>query len=285
MAKNKINPTKGPWKKNEDELLKQFVIQFGPKNWSFIANKMNDHNIFRLGKQCRERWFNHLSPEVRKDPWTEEEDKIIIEEYNKMGSKWTLISNLLVGRTPNSIKNRWNSTLKRTLSNGTSKKRKAKPYDFVIPSKKMRKYDDLEDSSHGLSLMNLNDSDSKIINELKLEYAYQDPCPSNLNLELLNLSNFSNMSNLPNISNMSKDMMSIDNVDNLYAYNQLEYVDPTTEHPMSQFEWNPYLMACYYQPQIPNDLKYWDDKIYQPEMCIPFECHQPRTIEMINWGE
>jgi len=127
--KAKIVPTKGPWKKNEDDILKQLVTEYGPKNWSYIASKMNDHGIKRLGKQCRERWYNHLSPEVRKDPWTEEEDKVIIEAHNKFGSKWTAISSLLKGRTPNAIKNRWNSTLKRILANGGSQRKRRKSSD------------------------------------------------------------------------------------------------------------------------------------------------------------
>jgi len=117
---------KGPWKRNEDEVLKKLVAEFGAKNWSCISNKLQEYNIRRLGKQCRERWYNHLSPDVRKDPWTKEEDKIIVDAYDKLGSKWTTISYMLKGRTPNAIKNRWNSTLKRLL-NDSSKKRKANP--------------------------------------------------------------------------------------------------------------------------------------------------------------
>jgi hypothetical protein len=127
--KTKIIPTKGPWKKNEDDYLRNLVLEYGPKNWSYIATKMNDQGIKRLGKQCRERWYNHLSPEVRKDPWTDEEDKIIIDAHNKFGSKWTAISSLLKGRTPNAIKNRWNSTLKRVLLTGGIVKKKRKSAD------------------------------------------------------------------------------------------------------------------------------------------------------------
>jgi hypothetical protein len=127
--KTKIIPTKGPWKKNEDDYLRNLVLEYGPKNWSYIATKMNDQGIKRLGKQCRERWYNHLSPDVRKDPWTDEEDKIIIDAHNKFGSKWTAISSLLKGRTPNAIKNRWNSTLKRVLLTGGTVKKKRKSTD------------------------------------------------------------------------------------------------------------------------------------------------------------
>jgi hypothetical protein len=153
MPKNKIIPTKGPWKKNEDDLLKKLVMEYGPKNWSFIATKMHDHDVFRLGKQCRERWYNHLSPEVRKDPWTEEEDRIIIEAHSELGSKWTTIANMLGnGRTPNSIKNRWNSTLKRVLTTGDiAKKRRTRSTNSV-----KRKFSELDENSSELDHVSLS---------------------------------------------------------------------------------------------------------------------------------
>jgi hypothetical protein len=41
-----------------------------------------------VGKQCRERWFNHLDPAVRKGDWTVEEDRLIWEKQQEIGNKW-----------------------------------------------------------------------------------------------------------------------------------------------------------------------------------------------------
>ena len=108
-----LNPEliKGSWTTREDEIITQWVNEHGPRNWSALAQTLPG----RLGKQCRERWVNNLSPDLIHQPWTEEEDKLLIEHQQKWGNKWAKIASLLPGRTDNSVKNRWNSSLKRKL--------------------------------------------------------------------------------------------------------------------------------------------------------------------------
>jgi len=98
---------RGPWTTEEDELLTNLVKRFGTKKWAIIAELVPG----RVGKQCRERWLNHLNANVKKTAWTDEEDDILVRAQQELGNRWSAIARLLPGRPENSVKNRWNSLI------------------------------------------------------------------------------------------------------------------------------------------------------------------------------
>lgn len=100
---------KGPWTLEEDQSLRQWVMAYGPNKWSLASRVIPGRN----GKQCRERWINHLNPEIKKGNWTEEEDEKIYQMYKVYGSAWSKIAKHFDGRSENSIKNRFYATLKK----------------------------------------------------------------------------------------------------------------------------------------------------------------------------
>jgi hypothetical protein len=103
---------KGPWRLDEDKKLIEWVKVEGPHKWSQCAELIPG----RSGKQCRERWFNTLNPDVKKGNWTAEEDFKIFSLFSETGSKWSKIATHFPGRTENSVKNRFYSTLRRIAS-------------------------------------------------------------------------------------------------------------------------------------------------------------------------
>jgi len=52
----------------------------------------------RSGKQCRERWHNHLDPNINKDYWSEKEENILFMKHIEYGNKWSDIAKFLPGR-------------------------------------------------------------------------------------------------------------------------------------------------------------------------------------------
>jgi len=88
-------PIKGPWTPSEDRRLLALVNELGAEKWVVIASRLGS----RTGKQCRERWHNHVNPVLNKAPFTLEEEEAIERFYAEIGPKWAEIAKKLPGRS------------------------------------------------------------------------------------------------------------------------------------------------------------------------------------------
>jgi hypothetical protein len=105
------------------------------QGWSGVAK----HLPGRSARQCRERWNNYLSPSVRLDPWTDAEDRLLIDRVNELNFSWSLIAQSFNGRSDNDIKNRWHSHLKYvTVRDGDKYVLAACVADSPYPDRKRR---------------------------------------------------------------------------------------------------------------------------------------------------
>ena len=94
------------WSKHEDELLLNIVHSMQwPMKWTVVAQSLPE----RTGKQCRERYVNHLNPRLKVTDWGVPEDATVFYLYDKIGSHWAKMSKIIPGRTDNGIKNRFHN--------------------------------------------------------------------------------------------------------------------------------------------------------------------------------
>lgn len=122
----------------EDEILKDIVMNNQFESWTHIATLFNQRSaqlslntpVARNERQCRDRWFNFLAPDVNRTPWTAEEDTILMSKYMEFGPRWSLISRFLKGRKDNMIKNRIKLLTRRqnAVKNDHNKEGKQRPH-------------------------------------------------------------------------------------------------------------------------------------------------------------
>ena len=116
-----LNPdvVKGKWTSGEDDILRtnvplntHKVAGSGAKkktSWAKVAKLLSGRN----GKQTRERWMNHVGPNVKKGAFSAKEDQEVQRLHAKHRGKWVLMAGDMKGRTANAIKNRYNAGLRK----------------------------------------------------------------------------------------------------------------------------------------------------------------------------
>ncbi|XP_028775303.1 transcription factor MYB35 [Neltuma alba] len=109
---DKSNVKRGLWTPEEDAKLLAYVSNQGTGNWTLVPKKAG---LNRCGKSCRLRWTNYLRPDLKHHSFTPQEEELIINLHQAIGSRWSLIARRLPGRTDNDVKNHWNTKLRKKL--------------------------------------------------------------------------------------------------------------------------------------------------------------------------
>ncbi|EHA8592599.1 transcription factor LAF1-like [Cocos nucifera] len=111
--KPRVNYRKGLWSPEEDQSLRDYILEHGHGCWSTVAAKAG---LQRNGKSCRLRWINYLRPGLKRGIFSAEEEETVIKLHAMLGNKWSQIAMHLPGRTDNEVKNYWNSYLKKKVA-------------------------------------------------------------------------------------------------------------------------------------------------------------------------
>jgi hypothetical protein len=101
------------WTREEDQLLLTLVGKYNNSKWNKIAKAFDN----RTASQCYER-HRKIKPELKKGPWTLEEDEALIELINVYGKKWSKISRIMKSRTGKQIRDRYMNNLDQKYNKG-----------------------------------------------------------------------------------------------------------------------------------------------------------------------
>ena len=103
IPSKKAKQQKAKFTPSEDQLILNFVKENGPHMWGRLSQSLLPE---RTPRQIRERWVNYLCPNVSHEPFTEEEDRKILDLVERFGKRWSVISQNFDDRTDVQIKNR-----------------------------------------------------------------------------------------------------------------------------------------------------------------------------------
>lgn len=149
------------WTKEEDTALLRIVQTMQmPMKWSVVALNLPG----RTGKQCRERYVNHLNPRLKVSDWNPIEDATIFHLYSTTGSHWSSMSKVIPGRTDNGIKNRFHNLRRQVEREDENRQKKtanaADLSEYVrmdlmrdFPEDLQGKFDSLWEKEHGVGLL------------------------------------------------------------------------------------------------------------------------------------
>ncbi|XP_060177883.1 transcription factor MYB13-like [Lycium barbarum] len=155
----KLGLKRGPWSKEEDDLLINYINKNGHPNWRALPKLAG---LLRCGKSCRLRWTNYLRPDIKRGNFTPEEEDTIIKLHKVLGNRWSAIASRLPGRTDNEIKNIWHTRVKKKMNKSESEETAGIQEETMETSKSEENLDIHSEPENSNSDMHLEPENSKI---------------------------------------------------------------------------------------------------------------------------
>ncbi|KAL7836717.1 hypothetical protein AOLI_G00280010 [Acnodon oligacanthus] len=152
---------KGPWSKEEDQLLLKAVEKYGPKDWWKIRLEVPG----RTDNSCRDRYLDCLRDDVKRGAWSDDEVELLKKLVEKYGvGKWAKIASEIPTRIDSQCLNKWKWITRTTAKQGIKREIKGS----TKPKSKKRKV--TKKMIKEESEMDSNSEDEKI----KVEYIDSD---------------------------------------------------------------------------------------------------------------
>lgn len=76
-------------------------------NWQAIARRFPG----RTNKDCRKRWYYHISQPLQRGPWSKEEDGRLRQGVRQYGTRWSKVADLVQTRNGDQCYKRWTDSL------------------------------------------------------------------------------------------------------------------------------------------------------------------------------
>lgn len=115
----------------EDLQLKKLVEEHGVNDWELIASLMSDRNV----RQVRERWSNYLDPNVNLEPWSKEEEDLLLKKHTELGNHWKKIAEFFVNRTDINVKSKYRHLMRMKVKKSRPRYKSHRTTAIRVPKK------------------------------------------------------------------------------------------------------------------------------------------------------
>ncbi|XP_053337482.1 snRNA-activating protein complex subunit 4 [Clarias gariepinus] len=127
---------KGPWTKEEDQLLLKAVKKYGCKEWWKIRLEVPG----RTDNACRDRYLDCLRDDIKRGAWSDEEVELLKQLVEKHGvGKWAKIASEIPNRVDSQCLNKWKWMMQLANRKGKRKRRRRKTSASGAPQLKRRR--------------------------------------------------------------------------------------------------------------------------------------------------